>query len=287
MISSDDITIKLILKESTTALKPHSDSARLDSELIITHVLSIPRTDFILHPDRVLEMSEIDRIQSLIKKRKQGYPVAYITGVKHFWDVELKVNEATLVPRPETELLVEAALLSFPKEEKVRVIDLGTGSGAIAIAIAKNRPNWDVVACDISEDALKVATENAKNYALDNIEFIQSNWFSDITLSEQFDLIISNPPYIPEQDPHLQQGDVQHEPITALASGPDGLNDIRQLIENAKAFLTERGWLLLEHGYDQAPTVKDIFEQQGYDSVQQAMDLAGHVRSSSAQLANS
>ena len=133
-----------------TALKPHSDSARLDSELIITHVLNIPRTDFILHPDRILEMSEIDRIQQLIMKRKQGFPVAYITGIKHFWDVELKVTEATLVPRPETELLVEAALLSFPKDDKIRVIDLGTGSGAIAIAIAKNR----TLTCNIRANSI-------------------------------------------------------------------------------------------------------------------------------------
>lgn len=283
MISDADITLNLIHRESIAILKPFSDTARLDSELIIMHVLGIARMDFILQPERVLKSADVDAISRLIQKRKSGYPVAYITGVKHFWDLELTVNEATLVPRPETELLVETALLSFPARERVRVLDLGTGSGAIAIALAKHRPDWQVLATDISDAALSVAQQNAARYTLANLQFIQSDWFSGIDRTEHYDLILSNPPYIAEADPHLKLGDVQYEPRQALIAGKDGLDDLQHIISQAALYLKPAGMLLLEHGYDQAAAVRAQLEHHEFSAIQQAMDLAGHIRCSSAR----
>ena len=264
-------------------LKACSKSARLDADIILSYALNIPRTRFITQADSPVNDTQYETILNLIEKRKSGLPVSYITGSKGFWDLELLVNEHTLIPRPETELLVEFALAIFPASKPVNVIDLGTGTGAIALAIAKSRPNWNIIATDKSESALQVAEENREKYQLENIKLIHSDWFTNIDPQISFDLIISNPPYIAEKDPHLAQGDVRFEPITALSSGPDGLDDIRQIAKSARCFLTEYGWLIVEHGYDQGDSVKALFEEQGYQTIQQGMDLNGHTRATYGQ----
>ena len=276
-------TLGTIHQEAIEQLKPYSDSARLDVDIILSFALGIPRTRFITPADTPISDSKVTEVQTLIDKRKQGQPVAYITGVKGFWDLQLFVNEHTLIPRPETEMLVEFALAIFPANNKISVIDLGTGTGAIAIAIAKARPNWKVMACEKSEQALNVAKSNAENYQLDNLKMILSDWFSNINPQHSFDLIISNPPYVADQDPHLTQGDVQFEPMSALRAGPDGLNDIRHIVRYGKDYLNPHGWLIVEHGYDQAEAVKAIFTENGYAVIQQGMDLNGHTRATYGQ----
>ena len=276
-------TLGSVHQEAIEQLKPCSDSARLDADLLLSFALDIPRTRFITQADAPVSEEQFDYIQDLLDQRKAGNPISYITGTQGFWDLELFVNEHTLIPRPETELLVEFALSIFPASKQINVIDLGTGTGAIAIAIAKSRPNWQVMACEQSKDALNVARKNAENYQLKNIELIKSDWFSSIDNQKSFDLIISNPPYIPEQDPHLQQGDVQFEPIGGLSSGKDGLDDIRQIVKAAKDHLNEYGWLIVEHGYDQGDAVKALFQEHGYHTIQQGQDLSGHTRATYGQ----
>lgn len=276
-------TLGTIHQDAIEQLRPCSDSARLDADLILSFALDIPRTRFITQADIPVSDAKADQIQTMIDKRKQGQPVAYITGSKGFWDLELIVNEHTLIPRPETELLIEFALAIFPADKDVHAIDLGTGTGAIAIAIAKARPDWQMVACDKSEQALIVATRNAENYQLNNIELVQSDWFSGIDRRYSFDLIISNPPYVADEDPHLSQGDVRFEPRSALRSGLDGLDDIREIVKTGKDYLKEHGWLIVEHGYDQGEAVKAIFAEHDYAVIQQGMDLIGHTRATYGQ----
>ncbi len=277
-------TLGELHKQAITELTGHTDSARLDVDLIIGHVLSIPRTAILTQDQMTLSTEEVLQIQELIKKRTQSYPVAYITGSRHFWDLELSVTEATLIPRPETELLVEMALSLFPEEQTTHLLDLGTGSGAIAIAIAHARPAWHVTACDNSPAALLVARNNAESYQLENIALINSDWFEAIPGTQKFDLILSNPPYIEKDDPHLKQGDIQYEPPSALCAGQDGLNDIRLLIPTAKKYLNSNGWLWLEHGFDQAQRVKDLFSEYHYTNIKQHIDLSGHIRITGGKL---
>lgn len=276
-------TLGSVHQDAIEQLKSCSDSARLDADIILSFALNIPRTRFITQAETPVSDVEFEQIQSLINKRKAGCPVSYITGSKGFWDLELIVNEHTLIPRPETELLVEFALAIFPNIKPITVIDLGTGTGAIAIAIAKSRPNWQVLACDKSAEALNIASKNIEKYQLDNIELSESDWFNNIDSKLSFDLIISNPPYVAEHDPHLTQGDVQFEPITALSSGPEGLDDIRQIVATGKQRLNKFGWLMVEHGFDQGDAVKAIFTEQGYHTIQQGLDLNGHTRATYGQ----
>lgn len=273
-------TLGETVRQATRLLQAVSDSARLDAELLIARALAIPATHFITRPDDEVSAEQQDKIQALITRRARGEPVAYILGSRHFWDLELQVTPETLIPRPETELLVEAALSLYAPEQAIDVIDLGTGSGAIAIAIARARPHWQVSATDASAAALEVARHNAQRYTLHNIRFVQSHWFDAIDSAQKFDLILSNPPYIAHGDPHLHEGDVRFEPLHALESGVDGLDDIRVLIRNSRQHLRKRGWLMLEHGYDQADAVRQLFLDNGFTHIEQQRDLAGHVRMS-------
>ena len=277
------ITLAHLHKDAINLLSEVSDTARLDAELLISHVLNIPRTRFITEPDAPIETEKLATIQKFLQQRQQGYPVAYLLGLKHFWDLELAVTPDTLIPRPETELLVESALMLFPEQQAVDVADFGTGSGAIAIAIAKARPHWHVLATDYYLPTLRIAEQNAAQYKLQNIEFLQSDWFEKIIPDRKFDILISNPPYIRENDPHLKQGDVQFEPLHALHAGKDGLRDIRHIIASASRYLKQNGWLLLEHGYDQSQEVHALFLEAGYQVIQQKYDLAGHIRMSMGQ----
>jgi release factor glutamine methyltransferase len=202
--------------------------------------------------------------------------VAYILGTQPFWTLELQVSPDTLIPRPETELLVETALALAPADQAVSVIDLGTGSGAIALALASERPRWQVTACDVSPGALRMAEHNRDALGL-SVSLLQSDWFTNIP-PQPFDLIIANPPYIESGDPHLHEGDLRFEPVSALVSGDDGLQDIRVIARNAMGYLENQGILMLEHGYNQGPAVRHILEELGYLRVESCRDLAGHER---------
>jgi len=265
------------------ALALENSSARIDVQCLLQEVLQVQRVYFLSHPERVLSETEFSHYQQFLQRRLSGEPIAYILGEREFFGLALRVTPATLIPRPDTELLVELALQKLPKNARCSVLDLGTGSGAIALAIAKNCPQAEVVACDVSAEALKVAQQNARTLGLNNIKFMQSNWFSALD-TQQFNLIVSNPPYIAAADPHLAQGDLRFEPVSALASGVDGLDDIRQIVTRVPHHLLPGGWLLLEHGYDQAAQVRSLLEQAGFKAVFSACDLAGIERASGGRL---
>jgi release factor glutamine methyltransferase len=256
---------------------------RLDAQLLLLHALGKPQTDrawLITHDNESLSEHQNLMFQVLCKRRQMGEPLAYIVGSKSFFGLDLQVDQRVLVPRPDTETLVEWAL-TF--SETRSVLDMGTGSGAIALALKSVRPDWQVTALDASADALMVAQNNAKVLNL-NVNFVQSSWFEALQnhkFSSKFDLIVSNPPYIVEGDPHMAA--LAYEPKQALTSGADGLDDIRHIITQAPDFLTSGGWLLLEHGYDQAAAVRDLLEQRGFMQVQSRQDLAGIERCTGGQ----
>lgn len=247
------------------------DEARLDAELLLSHALDRPRSWFYAHSGDLLEPRDGTAFEALLRRRQRGEPVAQITGHRGFWSLDLAVTADTLIPRPETELLVELALARLPRTEPRRVLDLGTGTGAIALAIAGERPLADVTAVDASEAALQVARDNAAQAGL-ALRLLASDWFSAVA-GESFDLIASNPPYIAEGDPHLQQGDLRFEPRSALASGPEGLDAIRVITRDAPAHLRPGAWLLVEHGHEQGPAVRALFAAAGLGSVATERDL--------------
>lgn len=266
-------TVQALLDQETDL--PNS-SARRDVEVLLCHCLDKNRAWLYTWPEAEVEPVGEERFSKLLSQRKRGVPIAYLTGVRDFWTFELSVNEHTLIPRAETETLVEWALeLSLPGNASV--LDLGTGSGAIALALAKEWPHWVVVAVDASEEALKVAVQNAHTLDLSHVRFDQSNWYSNL-LGETFDLIVSNPPYIDELDVHLSQGDLPHEPQMALVSAEMGLADLEQIVVNASEYLHSSGWLLLEHGYAQGAAVRELFGDNGFEKIETRLDLAGHER---------
>jgi len=270
-------TISQILASSSHRLAALHDTARLDAEVLIAHVLNFSRTQLYAWSGKMLSEADCRAIDVLIARRCNGEPVAYIVGYKEFWSLNFKVTRDTLIPRPETEHLVELALTQIPKKGAWQIADLGSGSGAIAIAIAKERPACQLLAVDKSAPALKIASENAAVLSVKNIRFCQSNWFESLH-GESFDLIVSNPPYISLQDKHLSQGDVIYEPKSALVSGADGLDDIRQIIKQAKKHLQPGAALLLEHGWSQATDVRAIFSAASYSNIYSHKDLAEHER---------
>jgi len=253
------------------------EEAFREANLLCQQVLDVNRAWLITHDSDELPANEQAKIEALLQRRLAGEPIAYILGVREFYGLPLKTTPATLIPRPDTETLVEAALAKLPEGAALRVLDLGAGTGAVALAIAQNRPNAQVTAVDFSAEALSVAKENALNLSLARVRLMQSDWFSCLQ-GEKFDLIVSNPPYIAENDEHLKQGDLRFEPITALASGEDGLNDIRRIIQEAPNYLNPNGWLMLEHGYDQAEKVAALLKLRGFSQVSHAQDLAGIQR---------
>ena len=276
--------IDTLLNQATSELS-QSPTARLDAELLLSHSLRKPRTYFFTWPEKELSLEEFQHFQKLDEKRKQGIPVAHLTGEREFWRLNLKVTEATLIPRPDTELLVELALAQKNPAD-ARVIDLGTGTGAIALAMACERPQWQLTATDKSPEALQVAKENAVRNRITNVEFLEGSWCEPLqqnNLPLPFDMAVSNPPYIRSDDNHLDEGDVRFEPLTALASGKDGLDDIRIIARESLAILKPEGYLLLEHGHDQGFEVRKILEEAGFINARTEQDLAGHDRVSMAQ----
>lgn len=262
--------------ELAAARLPDTELARLDAELLLARALGQDRSYLYTWPERQLDDEALTRFGELLARRMSGEPVAYILGERGFWTLDLKVSADTLIPRPETELLVEAALARLGGLG-ARVVDLGTGSGAIALAIASECPACEVIAVERSETALAVAQDNAARNEVNNVTFVCGSWFEPLA-GQHFDLIVSNPPYIRAADPHLQQGDVRFEPLTALASGEDGLDAIRHIVATAGAHLHPGGWLLLEHGYDQGEAVRGLLQRAGFVQTQTLRDLQRHER---------
>ncbi|CAG9934272.1 protein-(glutamine-N(5)) methyltransferase [Candidatus Nitrotoga arctica] len=268
----------------TEALAINPSSARIEIQCLLQQVLKVPRAWLLAHSEHYPNEAEQTPYHELLQRRLRGEPVAYLLGEREFFGLMFKVTPATLIPRPETELLVELVLSRIPQQGLCRVLDLGTGSGAIALAVAHARPDVEVLGCDASTTALAVAHANAQQLAIANAAFIHSDWFEALT-TQKFNIIVSNPPYIAAGDPHLARGDVRFEPISALVSGSDGLHDIRHLVAHAPGYLETGGWLLLEHGYDQAAQVRELLQQAGFDVVFSACDLAGIERVSGGRIA--
>ncbi len=251
---------------------------RLDAEVLLAHVLDKERSYLRAWPERELDDDALSRFQQLLRRRQQGEPLAYLTGWREFWSLLLQVTPATLIPRPETELLVEQALEKIPANANWHIADLGTGSGAIALAIASERATCQIIATDICAEALKVAQTNAQRLQLHNIEFRQGEWRDALKQNEHFELIVSNPPYIDVEDEHLQGDGLPFEPQTALTPGKDGLLAIHIIVEQMKAHLSPLGWLLLEHAYHQAAEVRELLEQHNYKEISTLRDLSGNDR---------
>jgi release factor glutamine methyltransferase len=273
------MSIDTLLATTKLELGGISDSPRLDAELLMMFVLHVPRSYLFAHPERKLSREEITRFASLVKRRLDYEPVAYLTGEKEFWSLPLAVTAATLVPRPETELLVEEALALIPPDTTIDILDLGTGSGAIAIAIACERPQCRVTASDISGPALAVATDNAKRHKCSNITFVQGDWL-DAVIGKPFNIIVSNPPYVAAGDPAMNR--LPLEPREALVAGNDGLDAIRTIANNASAHLNKDGWILIEHGADQENAVADILTATNWQDVRCIRDAAARPRVSQA-----
>lgn len=249
----------------------------MDAELLLAHALGVSRAWLYAWPEHEPESAQRTRFEQMLAARERGEPIAYLTGRREFWSLDLAVTPDVLIPRHETELLVELALARIPLDANVRVADLGTGSGAIALAIAHERPQARVRATDASAAALEVARDNAARLRLHNVTFSEGDWFAALA-GESFDLIVSNPPYVAAQDQHLRIGDLRYEPESALVSGVDGLDAIRRIVADAPAHLDRGGWLLLEHGSDQAARVRALFEEREYIDVASVRDAMGHER---------
>ncbi|SER67049.1 release factor glutamine methyltransferase [Nitrosomonas sp. Nm51] len=251
---------------------------RIDARLLLQHVLQVNHAFLITHAETRLTSENAARFLKLVSQREHGVPVAYLTGKREFYDLGFKVSPAVLIPRPETELLVETALAHIPESRPRKILDLGTGSGAIGITIARHRPAACVTAVDISIDAIDIARWNAQKLSVNNIHIVQGDWFDTLDTGAAFDLIVSNPPYVAENDPHLQQGDLRFEPDLALSTQDNGLACIRHIIATAPAYLADGGELLLEHGYDQAAACQQLLQMNGFRKIYSLKDLAGIER---------
>lgn len=255
---------------------------RLEAELLLAHVLQSSRTALRTWPERELSARQAQAYQEQVERRCEGWPIAYLTGEREFWSLPLKVTPDTLIPRPETEHLVELALARLPAHTAATVLDLGTGSGALALAIAHERPGAQVTAVDRSTAALAVAHENAQRHGLERVELLQSDWYSGLS-GRRFALIVANPPYIGHDEPEPNAGDARFEPRTALLAAKTGLADLETVIAGAPGHLEPGGWLLVEHGYRQGEAVRRLFEASGFHAVETVRDLAGHERASLGQ----
>ncbi len=273
--------VRTLLADAELRLKAVG-SAKLDAEILLASSMNTDRASLYAYPEREVSKDHAVHFQLLLNKRIDDYPIAYLIGNKEFWSLELKVDQNTLIPRPETECLVEAALEFIPANRQYEILDLGTGSGAIALAIAKERPNSKVLAVDRSQEALNVATENADRHNIKNVHFMQSDWFSELA-GKQFDLIISNPPYVESDDEGFSDGEIRYEPRLALDGGHQGMQAINHLIPASTHFLKSDGRLMLEHGYQQASVIQHLFGANQYKDIHSRQDYAGHDRVSFAQ----
>ncbi|WP_439134362.1 peptide chain release factor N(5)-glutamine methyltransferase [Pseudomaricurvus sp.] len=271
---SQPITIQVCVQRAQEL--EHSESARLDVELLLASVLERDRAYLYTWPEKVLTEAQVSAFEALLTARKDGRPVAHLLGEREFWGLPLAVDDSTLIPRPDTETLVEAVLaLDLP--DKAQVLDLGTGTGAIALALASEQPQWSVTAVDFSAAAVALAERNRQNLALTNVGIMVSNWFSQLQC-RQFHLIVSNPPYIDENDPHLARGDVRFEPLSALVAENKGLADLQHIVETAREHLLPGGRLLLEHGYTQGEAVRGLLLEAGYQDIETLTDFGSNDR---------
>ena len=276
------VTVGEILRQGITTLKPSSPTPRLDAEVLVMHVCGFGRSGLITQGHSVLTHDQQPRLEKLFARRRQGEPIAYLTGTREFWSMEFQVSSATLIPRPETELLVEKTLAHIPRNAEWTLADLGTGSGAIALALAKERPRCRVIATDISPQALEVARSNAAKFNLTRVEFREGRWLEPLA-GMKLDMIVCNPPYVRADDPHLQHGDVRFEPQQALSAGPDGLEAIHHIALHAQQSLKPGGRLLFEHGWNQAEAIDSLLRQHGYRDIVCCRDLAGRNRITECQ----
>lgn len=277
-------TVGALLEKAVRELAADRDAAeaRREAQVLLGSALGVSRAWVITHPEQAADSETAARFRSLVALRVSGYPVAYLLGVKEFYGLPLQVTPDVLIPRPETEELVEAALERLPQGEARKVLDLGTGSGCIAVAIAHQRPAAQVTAVDSSSPALALARENATALGVE-VEFLQSDWFAALG-GRRFDMIVANPPYVAADDPHLRQGDLRFEPRPALAAGADGLADLRRIVGAAPTYLRPDGWLLLEHGCDQAGSCRDLLRNAGFGELVFRADIAGLPRIAGGRL---
>lgn len=280
MSVEDRYRIDALLGDAVERLAPVSDSARLDAEILLSRCIDMPRSYLFAHPEDVLDDAAFARFDTLVKRRLGGEPMAYIMGNKEFWSHELLVNAATLVPRPETELLVELALREIPRKANWQILDLGTGSGAIAIALAGERLLCEITATDLSQDALGIARENARQLSMGNISFAQGSWCEPVS-NRKFQVIVSNPPYVRADDDALNR--LRYEPLAALAAGDDGLDAIRVLAADCIDIIEDDGVLLIEHGAEQADAVAALLATHGWTEITNYKDFSGHPRVTAAR----
>jgi len=252
----------------------NSDSALLDAQVLLAHVLEKETIYLMTWPERDLTGAQKSAFEALVEQRQNGVPVAHLTGLREFWSLPLKVNDSTLIPRPDTEILVETALQLC--QSNATILDLGTGTGAVILALASELPMARCQAVDFSADAVQLARENARNLNIANVQIEQSDWFSNV--QGEFDLIVSNPPYIDEHDEHLVQGDVRFEPLSALVASENGLSDIRLIASQAREYLSDNGHLLIEHGFEQGQSVRHIFAQLLYHDIKTMKDYGDNDR---------
>lgn len=269
-------TIKHQILLGASLLEKVSDSAKLDAQILLSFVLDKEINFLYTWPDNLLSTEQLSAFNELVNQRVQGKPIAYITGVKEFWSLPFYCNPSTLIPRPDTEILVEQ-VLNISEEDfndrAINCLDLGTGTGAIALALASEKPQWIIDAIDYSDDAVALAQKNANHLGFNRVNIYQSDWFSNVEAEKRFECIISNPPYIDETDIHLSQGDVRFEPLTALVADNAGFSDIEKIAKNALQYLSPEGYLFFEHGYDQGVQVANILENLGYKMVKTVKDL--------------
>lgn len=276
-------TCQQLISDAVVDLLTRSDSALLDAEVLLSHVLQQSRAWIMAYQDELIEPALARQFRELVAQRRQGKPIAHLIGEREFWSLPIRVSADVLIPRPETELLVEQLLELYPPESTGSIVDLGTGSGAIAIALSYERPHCQLTAVEQSAAALALARRNAATIGTAaNITFMAGSWFEPLA-DQRFDAIVSNPPYIAANDQHLQQGDVRFEPTAALVSGHDGLKDLHHIIEHAPDYLHNNGYLLLEHGYTQGPAVRQLAQRRGFTAVTTLRDLSGQPRATLGQ----
>lgn len=273
-------SIKNQIDFGASLLEKVSDSAKLDSQVLLSLILGKEINYLYTWPEKILSVSELSLFNSLIQERLSGKPIAYITGVKEFWSLPFYCNASTLIPRPDTEVLIEQVLSEAEQHltGKINCIDLGTGTGAIALSLASEKPEWNIEAIDYSDDAITLAKKNAQHLNIHNVHIYQSDWFSNVQLEKRFDIIISNPPYIDENDIHLSQGDVRFEPLSALVAKDKGLADIEKIAKESKQYIKKGGYLFFEHGYNQGEEVRNIMSALQFSHIKTVQDYSGNDR---------